>query len=104
MVIFIVWIVLIHLEQKTNLICIKAYVEIKIFVMLECLDTKILKFNQYFKSEKRSFTIYADLKSLIEYIDGCKNNPEKSSTTNEHIPSRCLISRILSIKENKIQR
>ena len=32
--------------------------------------------------------IYADLESLIKKIDGCANNPEKSSTTkiDEHIP------------------
>ena len=35
------------------------------------------------------FIIYADLECLIEKIDGCKNNPENSSTTkvSEHIPS-----------------
>ena len=32
--------------------------------------------------------IYADLESLIKKIDGCANNPEKSSITRigEHIP------------------
>ena len=39
-------------------------------------DTKILKFNQYQKSDKIPFIIYADLDCLIEKIDGCKNNPE----------------------------
>ena len=43
-------------------------------------DTKILKFNQYEKSDEASFIIYADLECIIEKIDGCKNNPEKSST------------------------
>ena len=43
--------------------------------------TKILQFNQYQKSNKTPFLTYADLESLIEKIDGCKNNPEKSSTT-----------------------
>ena len=37
-------------------------------------DTKILEFNQYQKSDKLSFVIYADLECLIEKIDGCKNN------------------------------
>ena len=52
-------------------------------------DTKILQFNQYQKSNKTPFLTYVDLESLIEKIDGCKNNPEKSSTTKagEHIPS-----------------
>ena len=39
-------------------------------------DTKILKINQYQKSDKIPFIIYADLDCLIEKIDGCKNNPE----------------------------
>ena len=38
-------------------------------------DTKILEFNQYKKSEKALFIIYADLECIIEKIDGCKNNP-----------------------------
>ena len=51
-------------------------------------DTKILEFNKNQKSEKALFVIYADLECLIEKIDGCKNNPEISSTTkvSEHIP------------------
>ena len=28
-----------------------------------------------------TYIIYADLESLIKAIDGCANNPEKSSTT-----------------------
>ena len=43
--------------------------------------TKILEFNEYQKSDKASFIIYADLECKIEKIDGCKNNPENSSTT-----------------------
>ena len=39
-------------------------------------DTKILDSNQYQKSDKALFIIYADLKYLIEKIDGSKNNPE----------------------------
>ena len=52
-------------------------------------DSKILKFNQYQKSDKAPFIIYADLECIIKKIDGCKNNPENSSTTkvSEHIPS-----------------
>ena len=44
-------------------------------------DTKILEFNQYKKSNKAPFIIYADVECLIEMIDGCKNIPENSSTT-----------------------
>ena len=39
--------------------------------------TQILQFNQFCKSDKTPFVIYAVLESLIEKIDGCKNNPEK---------------------------
>ena len=50
-------------------------------------DTKILEFNQYWKSDKTPSIICANLESLIKKIDGCKNNPEKSCTIKlgEHI-------------------
>ena len=35
--------------------------------------TKILEFNQYQESDRGPFIIYADLQSIIEKIDGCKN-------------------------------
>ena len=38
-------------------------------------DTKVLRFNQYLKSDKAPFLIYADLEFIIEKIDECKNNP-----------------------------
>ena len=44
-------------------------------------DTKILEFNQYWKSDRTSSIIYADLESLIKRTDGCNYNSEKSSTT-----------------------
>ena len=44
-------------------------------------DTKILELNEYQKSVKTPFVIYADLECLIEKTDGCKNNPENSFTT-----------------------
>ena len=52
-------------------------------------DTKMLEFNQYQKFDNAPFIIYADLEWLIEKIEGCKNNPEKSSTTKvgKHISS-----------------
>ena len=37
---------------------------------------KILEFNQYMKSDKRPYIIYADTESIIRKIDGCANNPE----------------------------
>ena len=59
-------------------------------------DTKRLKFNQYQKSDKVPFIIYADLECIIEKIDECKNNPDNSSTTkvSEHIPSGFSMSKI----------
>ena len=35
----------------------------------------ILQFNQYMKSDKMPWIIYADIESLIQKIDGCANNP-----------------------------
>ena len=68
-------------------------------------DTKILEFNQYQKSDKAPFIIYADLECIIEKTDGCKNNPKNSSTTkvSEHIPSGFSMSTISSFRsiENK---
>ena len=42
-------------------------------------DTKILKFNQYQKSNKAPFVNYADLECIIEKIDKCKRNLENRS-------------------------
>ena len=68
-------------------------------------DTKISEFNQFKKSDKEPFIIYADLERIIEKTDGCKNNPENSSTTkvSEHISSGFPMSTLSSfkIKENK---
>ena len=68
-------------------------------------ETKILEFNQYQKSDKASFIIYADPACIIAKIDGCKNNHEHSSTTNvsKHIPSGFSMSTISSFRsiENK---
>ena len=52
-------------------------------------DNNIFKYNHGEKSIKMSFTIYADLECLLEKMDTCKNDPNKSSTTkiNKHIPS-----------------
>ena len=44
-------------------------------------DIKILEFNQYQNSDKAPFIIYTDLECIIQKTDGCKNNPENSSTT-----------------------
>ena len=47
---------------------------------MSCKVTKVFTFNQYQKSDKATFIIYADLECLIEKRDGCKNNSENSST------------------------
>ena len=64
--------------------------KIKVFVIL-CILLKTLKI-----INKTPFIIYADLKCLMEEIDGCKNNPENLYTTkvNEHIPSGFSMSTI----------
>ena len=40
--------------------------------MISFEETKKIEFNQYKKSDKAPFTIYADLECLIENIHGCK--------------------------------
>ena len=57
-------------------------------------DIKILEYNQYQKFDKAPFITYADLECIREKTDGCKNNPENSSTTKvrKHIPSRFVMS------------
>ena len=52
-------------------------------------DTKILECNQCQISDKAPFIIFADLESIIEKNDGCKNCAENLSKTkiSEHIPS-----------------
>ena len=44
-------------------------------------DKKILKYNSGEKSMEVPFIIYADIESLLEKMNTCHNNPEKSSTT-----------------------
>ena len=59
------------------------------YVEMPKKDNKILKYNQGEKSMKVPFIIFADLESLLENINTCHNNPEKSSTTkiNKYTPS-----------------
>ena len=56
----------------------------------------ILEFNQYMKSDKMPYIIYADIESLIKRRDGCVNNPENSSTTKkgQHVPCEYSMSTI----------
>ena len=57
-------------------------------IIIPSEDTKIFEFNQYQKSDKAPFIIYADLECIIEKTDECKKNPENSSTAKvrERIP------------------
>ena len=52
------------------------------------------------KPDKEPFILYADLECIIQKIDGCKNNPENSSTTkvSEHIPSGFSMYKISSFR------
>ena len=52
-------------------------------------DNKILKYNHREKSMRAPFMFYADLESLLEKMDTCYDDPEKSSTAkiNKHTPS-----------------
>ena len=74
-------------------------------ILMPSEGTKILEFNQYQKSDKATFIIYADLECLIEKTDRYKNNPQNSFTTkaSQHIPSGSSMSTISSFKsiENK---
>ena len=61
-----------------------------IIAIYKCLQrVKKLKYNHREKSKKILFIIYADTESLLEKIDTCHSNPEKSSTTktNKHTTS-----------------
>ena len=73
-------------------------------VIMPSEDTKILEFNQYQKSDKAPFIIYADLEYLIEKTDRCKNNPQNSFTTKvgEHIPPGFSMSTIWSFKSIEV--
>ena len=68
-------------------------------------DNKILKFNQYQKSDKTPSIIYTDLESLIKRIDRCINDFEKTSTAKvgEYIPCGYSMSAIWTFDgiENK---
>ena len=66
-------------------------------------DDKILKYKHGGKSMKVPFIIYADLKSLLEKVNTCHNNPKKSSTTkmNKHTLSGYLLFTHYSVDATK---
>ena len=57
-------------------------------------DTRLLKLNQYQKSNKSPFIMFTNLEYIIETIDRYKINPENSSTKNvsKHIPSGIFVN------------
>ena len=59
------------------------------FVEMPNEDNKILKYNHGEKSMRAPFIIYVDLETLLEKMNTCYDNTEKSSTTkiNKHTPS-----------------
>ena len=63
---------------------------------------KTLKYNEGEKSVRVPFIIYADLECLLEKMNTCYNNPEKSSVTkiNKHLVIHCL--HIVHLIEQKI--
>ena len=88
--------------QSHNRVCENKYFCI---VIIPSEDTKMLELNQYQKSDKAPFIIYADLECKIEKIDEWKNDPENSSIwkVSEHIPSGFSMSTIPAFRsiENK---
>ena len=72
-------------------------------VLMPSEDTKILQFLQYQRSDKTPSIIFTDFGYLKKKkMNGCKNNPEKSSTkVSEHIPSGFSMSTICSFKDIK---
>ena len=66
-------------------------------------DNNIIKYNHGEKSIKMPFAIYADLECLLEKIDTCENDPNKSYTTkiNKHIPSGYSIFKHCSFDKSK---
>ena len=45
-------------------------------ILMPSQKENILQFNQYIKSDKIPYIIYADLESLIKKTDECSNNPD----------------------------
>ena len=69
-------------------------------------DIKILKYNPGEHSLKVPFIIYGDLECLIQKINTCQNNPDKSYTERkaEHIPSGYSLVTCCSFDKSKNER
>ena len=66
-------------------------------------DDKILQYNHGGKSMKTPFIIYAVLESLLEKMNTCHNNLQKSATTkiNKHTPSGYSLFKNYSLDTTK---
>ena len=74
-----------HERESHKKVCEKKYF---CNVIMPSEDTKIWEFNQYQKSAKASFIVYAGFQCIIGKTDWCRKNPKNSSSTkNEHITS-----------------
>ena len=60
-------------------------------------DNKILKYVSGEKSLKVQFIIYADLECLLQKINICRNNPEKSYTEKKAMPRPSGYSLVTSV-------
>ena len=69
-------------------------------IVMPSENDNILEFNQYMKSYKMPYIIYADIEHLIEKIDKWANNPENFLTTtiSEHIPCGYSMSTVWAIE------
>ena len=76
----------------------KKYVRIIFFcgIVMPSQENNISQFNQYMKSDKMSYIIYADIEFLIKKMYGYAKNPENSSATKigEHIYCQCSVSTV----------
>ena len=64
------------MESHEKVCIIKNFCRIALQTQKKC----ILEFDQYMKSGKMSYILYADIESLVKEIGNSKNNPEKIST------------------------
>ena len=69
-------------------------------------DNNILKYNPGEQSLKVPFIIYADLECLLQKINTCQNNPDKSYTEKEatHRPSGYSLVTSCSFDKSKKER
>ena len=76
------------------------------YLKMPCKNNKILKYIQGEKLLKVPSIIYADLECLLQKINTCKNNPEKSctETKTKHKPYGCSFVTCCSFDKFKNER